>query len=48
MGLAEGLARFGYIQTHAAETLVARTREKQPADLDAAGRAGPAPRLAPS
>ena len=27
MGIAKALARFGYIQTHAAETLVARTRE---------------------
>jgi hypothetical protein len=27
MGFAKALARFGYIQTHAAETLVARTRE---------------------
>jgi len=27
MGLAKALARFGYTQTHRAETLVARTRE---------------------
>ena len=47
MGLAKALARFGYIQTHAAETLVARTRENDRLISMLQGRAGPAPRLAP-